>query len=241
MILAGLASGSQGTETRNGVTVVLLAGNSWTLLAPSLAALADSGSVEMVELDGKSLGRAISEVRPSVIIASPDFDYSRLIRLKASKRNHRKLPPVLLCVTREAMEQSPDLYPGVDDFLVVPCAAIELTKRMRRLALTFKSPASALLRAGEIALDVGSYRVTVSGSPVTLAWMEFQLLKYLVENQGRVFTREHLLSKVWGNDHYGHSRTVDVHIRRLRFKLGSSAGQYLKIINSVGYGVVLAE
>jgi DNA-binding response OmpR family regulator len=95
-----------------------------------------------------------------------------------------------------------------------------------------------VLRLGALALDPGSYQVTVDGRLVTLAWQEYQLLKFLMQNPGRVFSRQQLLAEVWGVQDYGGTRTVDVHIRRLRFKLGEVGEDLFRTVKNVGYGLV---
>ena len=97
---------------------------------------------------------------------------------------------------------------------------------------------TSILNAGQITIDMDRYRVTVSGKSIKLAWMEFQLLRYLMLNIGRVFTREDLLTSVWGHERHGHTRTVDVHIRRLRHKLGAQGSACIRTVNNVGYGFI---
>ena len=95
-----------------------------------------------------------------------------------------------------------------------------------------------LLRLGKITLDTRIYQVRVEGSRVELAWMEFQLLKFLMENPSRIFTRDELLANVWSVDSFGGTRTVDVHIRRLRQKLGPRGNTCIRTVANVGYGLV---
>ena len=119
---------------------------------------------------------------------------------------------------------------------MVSCPAAELEKRINRLTHANRTSQPSKLRVGPITIDADKYHVTVDGNSIKLAWMEFQLLRYLMQNLGRVFTREHLLSSVWGHTHYGHTRTVDVHIRRLRYKLGARGSAFIRTVNNVGYG-----
>ena len=141
-------------------------------------------------------------------------------------------PPVLACVTHENLENT-DIFENADDFLVVLCSLAEMGKRIRRLALK-KEPlaSSAQLTVGEIALDLANYQVTVGGNRVDFAWLEFQLLKFLMENVGKVFSRQHLLTNVWGVDSFGGTRTVDVHIRRWRNKIEVQGDTYFRTVNT---------
>jgi DNA-binding response OmpR family regulator len=93
----------------------------------------------------------------------------------------------------------------------------------------------ATVRLGPLALDTDAYRATVQGRPLDLTFKEFELLRFLAERAGRVFTRPALLREVWGYDFYGGTRTVDVHIRRLRAKLGPEFESLIETVRGVGY------
>jgi DNA-binding response OmpR family regulator len=88
---------------------------------------------------------------------------------------------------------------------------------------------------GGLALNLETYQASIDGRPLDLTYMEYELLKFLTQNPGKVFTREILLSRVWGYDYYGGARTVDVHIRRLRAKLGEEQANLIQTVRSVGY------
>ena len=213
---------------------VLLAGRQWDLLSATIASLTGRGRFNFIG--------PVNAVEPdsgaSLVLASPEF---RIPRREASLEQQ---PPVLLCVPWESLE-SHDLYEIADDFVVVPCSAAELAKRMRRLAGRGKAegetPAGRHLRAGEVTLDQETYQVSVNGRQVDLAWMEFQLLRFLMEHPGRVFRRDEILQRVWGTDYLGGARTVDVHIRRLRHKLGEDGERGLRTVRNVGYGMDMPE
>ena len=216
---------------------VLLATEDCEDLDAPLTALSLSGVVELVELDGSSLEARIEEVTPSLVIAGPGFNSSVIGALSRKKSVSQILPPFLRCLTSAETEEQ-DLYIGFDDFVLATCSAAELEKRIKRLTYASRERETSILNAGPIMIDMDKYRVTVSGKSIKLAWMEFQLLRYLVLNIGRVFTREDLLTSVWGQKHYGHTRTVDVHIRRLRHKLGAQGSAYIRTVNNVGYGFI---
>jgi DNA-binding response OmpR family regulator len=131
------------------------------------------------------------------------------------------------------------LYEYADGFLLVLCSAAEIEKRLARLVWNRQTGSpDRLLRLGRITLDTRIYEVRIDGRRVELAWMEFQLLKFLMENPGRIFTRDELLASVWRVDSFGGTRTVDVHIRRLRQKLGLRGNTYIRTVANVGYGLV---
>ncbi len=108
---------------------------------------------------------------------------------------------------------------------------------LRRSTLLNKGSEEQIINFGDLCIDVKGYRVTLRGKDVALATREFELLRFLVLNQNRVFTREHLFEKVWGYDYVGDASTVTVHIRRLREKLENDPGnpRYIKTVWGVGY------
>ena len=96
-----------------------------------------------------------------------------------------------------------------------------------------------MIRAGEVTVDDSTYTAKLGGRPLDLTFKEFELLKYLAQHPGRVFTREQLLREVWGYDYFGGTRTVDVHVRRLRAKLGPENETMIGTVRKVGYRFVL--
>lgn len=121
---------------------------------------------------------------------------------------------------------------GFRDFVLSGAEPAELDARIR-LAMVVAAE-SGTLSAGPIEIDEAGYAATLDGHALDLTYTEFELLKYLVSHPGRVLTREHLLSEVWGYDYYGGTRTVDVHIRRLRAKLGAH-DSCISTVRNVGY------
>jgi len=122
---------------------------------------------------------------------------------------------------------------GIDDFVVEAATAAEIDARVRLLLEA--TPMSSAIVSGPLTIDDSSYTVTANGRPIDLTYTEFELLKYMVAHEGRVLTREQLLSDVWGYDYFGGTRTVDVHIRRLRAKLGTRLEHYIQTVRNVGY------
>jgi DNA-binding response OmpR family regulator len=140
--------------------------------------------------------------------------------------------PVILVVATEhlvLLESS-----GVAaDFVVSPIDPVELRIRINRCARA--DPGEELLRFKDLELNPLNYQATLAGEPLDLTYMEYELLRFLVENPVRVWSREQLLSKVWGYEYYGGARTVDVHVRRLRSKLGEERASWITTVRSVGY------
>lgn len=125
---------------------------------------------------------------------------------------------------------------GFTDFVLSPVDRTELKVRLGRLHSN--SPATAdqdIIRFRDLELNTATYQATVGGEPRDLTFMEYELLRFLVENPGRVWSRDQILSRVWGYDYFGGSRTVDVHVRRLRAKLGEERSSWISTVRSVGY------
>ena len=122
-----------------------------------------------------------------------------------------------------------------DDFVEEPYSLAGLSTRLRLVRWRFQRDSPDALSVRDLVVEPESYRATLRGTPVELTYMEFELLKFLMSHPGRVFTRETLLSRVWGYEYYGGVRTVDVHIRRLRAKLGEDHARFIETVRGVGY------
>ena len=143
--------------------------------------------------------------------------------------------PVLLVVDRTLTGDLDDAD-GFDDFILTPIDATELRIRLQRLgAEEVATSDDPVLRFHDLELNTATYQATIAGVPKDLTYMEYELLRFLVEHPNRVWSREQILSKVWGYDYFGGSRTVDVHVRRLRAKLGEERASWITTVRSVGY------
>lgn len=128
---------------------------------------------------------------------------------------------------------------AIDDFLVLPAGASELARRIERaLWRRHGIDSENFVRCGDLTIDLSNYRVTVGAQPVVLTFKEYELLRFLAMNSGRVFTREQLLNRVWGYDYFGGARTVDVHIRRIRSKIEIEGHAFIETVRNVGYRLV---
>jgi DNA-binding response OmpR family regulator len=132
---------------------------------------------------------------------------------------------------------------GVDDVLLDSAGPAEVDARLRLATGRVATPAAdagepGVVRAGDLTIDEGTYTCRLRGRVLDLTFKEFELLKYLAQHPGRVFTRAQLLQEVWGYDYYGGTRTVDVHVRRLRAKLGPEHEQLIGTVRHVGYKFV---
>jgi two-component system, OmpR family, alkaline phosphatase synthesis response regulator PhoP len=143
--------------------------------------------------------------------------------------------PLLLALDPEHLGSALELPPG-NELLVKPFSVQELRVRVARATSGGRAQSSAdVVRAGSLELNLATYEAEIAGRPVAFTRMEYELLKFLVTHPNRVFSREALLSRVWGYDYYGGARTVDVHVRRLRAKVGHDHAPRIKTVRSVGY------
>ncbi len=145
---------------------------------------------------------------------------------------------LLALVDPEQIERiTPDL--AIDDFLVLPATAGEVSRRVERaLWRRHGIDSENFVHCGALTLDLSNYRVTVDAEPVVMTFKEYELLRFLAMNTGRVFTREQLLNRVWGYDYFGGARTVDVHIRRIRAKIEIRGHSFIETVRNVGYRLV---
>jgi two-component system, OmpR family, alkaline phosphatase synthesis response regulator PhoP len=144
--------------------------------------------------------------------------------------------PLLLLISGSHLadlELRDDLY---DDFCITPFHPIEVEARLRHLFAGRNGESSAeVVDYGALSLNLETYQASIDARPLDLTYMEYELLRFLAQNPGKVFTREILLSRVWGYEYFGGARTVDVHIRRLRAKLGEEHAGLIQTVRSVGY------
>ncbi len=148
------------------------------------------------------------------------------------------LPPVIVILEDSGVARF-RLDRGVDDFLLVTSSSAEISAR---LAMAYRRAGhgdeAAVLKVGDLTVNPENYQVYVRGRPLDLTYKEFELLKFLAQRPGRVCDRDLLLREVWGYDYFGGTRTVDVHIRRLRAKLGPEHEALIETIRNVGYRLV---
>jgi DNA-binding response OmpR family regulator len=165
-------------------------------------------------------------------------DLCRLIRTTGSD------VPVLLVVTEGGLAVVSHDW-GMDDVVLHTCGPAELEARLRlsigRLAAARDAadPDAHVIRSGEVVVDEATYTAKIGKRPLDLTFKEFELLKFLAQHPGRVFSRQQLLQEVWGYDYFGGTRTVDVHVRRLRAKLGPENETLIGTVRNVGYRFVL--
>ena len=153
--------------------------------------------------------------------------------------NYAEQGVVLLAVAGEDQLDRITADLAIDDFIILPAGAAELARRIERaLWRRHGIDSENFVRCGALTLDLSNYRVTVEDQPLVLTFKEYELLRFLAMNAGRVFTREQLLNRVWGYDYFGGARTVDVHIRRIRSKVEIHGHAFIETVRNVGYRMV---
>jgi DNA-binding response OmpR family regulator len=171
----------------------------------------------------------------AVVVAGSESDAGFSL-CRSLRKRESPVAPLLLVVEKGQLgdlELREDLF---DDFLVAGGSVAEVEARLAHLFWrTGRGKQHDLIVYGPLALNLETYQAALSGRPLDLTFMEYELLRFLAAHPGKVFTREILLSRVWGYEYFGGARTVDVHIRRLRAKLGEEHANLIETVRSVGY------
>jgi len=167
------------------------------------------------------------------IMLPGDDGYTILNKLKQNSRT-KDIPVIMLTAKTSELDKVKSLDAGADDYVEKPFGIMELISRIKAVLRRSKKNESRVESFKDIVVDYDRYLVTVKEKEVKLTHKEFELLYYLVKNQGLVLSREKIMNEVWGFEFEGETRTIDVHIRTLRLKLGD-AGKYIHTIRNVGY------
>ena len=170
------------------------------------------------------------------LVCADEHPDAAMVLCRALRKRDLPVSPLMLLVSGaqlDGLELREELF---DDFCVVPLRARELEARLRHLFWrTGQGSRPELVEYGPLVLNLETYQAAITGRALDLTYMEYELLKFLAMHPGKVFTREVLLSRVWGYEYYGGARTVDVHIRRLRAKLTEEHAGLIQTVRSVGY------
>lgn len=187
---------------------------------------------------GADFWEAMKQDTPQMVLLDimlPDEDGLTILKKIRAASGTERLPVMMLTAKGSEYDKVIGLDSGADDYLPKPFGMMELVSRVKAiLRRSEPEKKQKFYQVGPVAVDISKHEVTVNGSPVILTFKEFELLCCLMENEGIVLSRDRLLSKVWGYDFDGETRTVDVHIRTLRQKLGLG-GNYIETIRGVGY------
>ncbi len=188
--------------------------------------------------DGVSMLEALKTEKPELIVLDimlPGKDGVEILKEIRSNPETRKIPVIMATAKGTEMDKIQGLDTGADDYLVKPFGVMEMVSRIKAVLRRCEpDEKEEVLSIGEITLSDKEHLVTVNGEKVVLTFKEFEILKLFMSNPGIVFSRDKLLSEVWGIDYLGESRTVDMHIKTLRQKLGD-AGTIIETVIGVGY------
>ena len=166
----------------------------------------------------------------------PEEDGISILKKLRQAPETRKMPIILLTAKSSEYDKVMGLENGADDYVAKPFSMMELLARVKALLRRVEKEESVGMTVGELSVDKTRHEVLAKGVSVTLTLKEFELLCLLMENKGKVLTRDQLLNSIWGYEFDGENRTVDVHIRTLRQKLGP-CGEYIETVRGVGYKV----
>ena len=168
-------------------------------------------------------------------IMLPDKDGLDILKDLRARVETRRLPIIMVTAKTTEIDKVKGLDQGADDYLTKPFGVMELISRVKALLRrTSGIQEDAVLRFQGLQMDLEKHRVSVEGQPVELTFKEFELLRIFMQNAGIVLQRETLMNKVWGTDYEGESRTLDMHIKTLRQKIGDY-GNHIKTVRNVGY------
>lgn len=188
--------------------------------------------------DGISMLEALKTEKPELIVLDimlPGKDGVEVLKKIRSNPETRKIPVIMATAKGTEMDKIQGLDTGADDYLVKPFGVMEMVSRIKAVLRRCESDEKEeVLIVGEITLSDKEHLVTVNGKKVALTFKEFEILKLFMQSPGIVFSRDKLLSEVWGVDYLGESRTVDMHIKTLRQKLGD-VGSRIETVIGVGY------
>ena len=188
--------------------------------------------------DGNSFWVALQEEKPELVVLDvmlPGMDGVTLLKMMKESKEFRDIPVIMATAKGTEYDKIQSLDLGADDYLVKPFGMMEMVSRVKAVLRRCEpKAASNLLKLDELVLDLEQHTVSIAGERVILTYKEYELLRLFLSQPGHAFTREQLLSHVWNTDFVGETRTVDMHIRTLRQKLGVY-GNMIETVRNVGY------
>jgi two-component system phosphate regulon response regulator PhoB len=199
----------------------------------------EAGFNAVVAHNGIQAFKIIEGNLPDLIVLDlmlPDMDGTEICRILKRKNKTQNIPVIMVTAKGEEVDRIVGLELGADDYIVKPFSTRELVLRVKNVLRRLKGPAEdkKMLAHGAVVLDSDAHKVTIDGQLVELTLTEFKLLQELLQNKGRVRSRETLLNNVWGYTFEGYERTVDTHVQRLRRKM-ENHGKIIETIRGIGY------
>jgi two-component system response regulator ResD len=199
--------------------------------------LENSGYSTKLCYDGKEAVSVYAEYKPDLVLLDVMLPHMDGIDVLKAIRKDSEVPVIMLTAKGETFDKVLALELGADDYVVKPFEPKELIARVKAVLRRYSAdnPSKEELKFDNLVIDMNSYTVVYNGDEIKMPPKEFELLHYLANNKNRVFTREQLLCEVWGYDYPGDSRTVDVHVKRLREKLQGGVNWQIETVWGVGY------
>lgn len=187
--------------------------------------------------DYHSLFEALQSEIPDLIILDimlPEIDGIEILKMLRADEAYKEIPVIMATAKGTEIDKISGLNLGADDYLVKPFGVMEMVARIKAVLRRTVKDENTSITVGEITLNEREHTVAVNGENIKLTHKEFEMLALFMKNKNIVFNRERLMSEVWGSDYMGESRTIDMHIKTLRKKLGKAGGQ-IKTVIGVGY------
>lgn len=190
--------------------------------------------------DGRKFTEALAFETPEFVLLDimlPGEDGIEILKKLRNSAKTKDIPVIMVTAKGSEYDKVIGLDTGADDYITKPFGMMELVSRIKAvLRRTIREKTDTKYRVGNLSIDVEKHKVKVDGETVTLTLKEFELLEKLMKNRHIVLTRDRLLEEIWGYDFTGETRTVDVHVRTLRQKLGT-AGELIETVRGVGYRI----
>ena len=214
------------------------------LVFPDPAPLELAQALDLAGYDWKAVASesAATAAEPAdgwsgAVIVADDDPETAFALCRALRRQNQMLEPLMLLVSGRQLDDLDSRGALFDEFCITPFHHREFEARLKHMFVRVGRGGGRpdLIEYGPLVLNTETYQAAIDSKPIDLTYMEYELLKFLASHPGKVFTRETLLSRVWGYDYFGGARTVDVHVRRLRAKLGEEHASLIQTVRSVGY------
>ncbi len=223
------------------MTKILIVEDEESVLDPLELLLSKEGFSIETARDGRSALEKFEKVSPDLVLLDlmiPQISGTEVCRQIRAKS---QVPIIMLTAKDTEVDKVVGLELGADDYIVKPYSKAELVARIKAVLRRQKIESGAgelgLISAGPVTIDIDRHLVTINGSTISLPLKEFELLEFLARNKGRVLTRTQLIDRVWGSDYFGDTKTLDVHVKRLRAKIEKDPANpiYIQTIRGLGY------
>ena len=221
------------------MTVIYIVEDDRNIQEIELFALKNSGYQAMGFEMAKGFYKALDSRLPELVLLDimlPDEDGMSILKRLRARPDTQRVPVILVTAKTTELDKVKGLDGGADDYIAKPFGVMEMIARVKALLRRSGGSEDSLLTCGDVTLDSEKRMVFAAGRPVELTYKEFELLRLLMKNHGIVISRDVIMERVWDSSFEGESRTIDVHVRTLRQKLGPS-GSLIKTIRNVGYMV----